>query len=212
MLDEEGVEKKKSGGNTEESKNIVWSAGIRIYTRGGEGRVSGIAKKYRRSTEKIRILAVTTGGMDETGDRERAGCWESERKKSWGGGAKRRKERERERERERKGTLSWFPSGDFIMASSYYRRTSGHERDTILRQGTEADLTSGQIYGRTSGLSILSRKADRPNRTERPIQRPPDNDNDDREMIKRGSMAAASFRRDFDLAGLFLFLDLFYLF
>lgn len=98
------------------------------------------------------------------------------------------------------------------MASSYYRRTSGHERDTILRQGTEADLTSGQIYGRTSGLSILSRKADRPNRTERPIQRPPDNDNDDREMIKRGSMAAAPFRRDFDLAGLFLFLDLFYLF
>lgn len=50
-------------------------------------------------------------------------------------------------EGEGKGTLSWFPSGDFIMASSYYRRTSGHERDTILRQGTKADLTSGQIYG-----------------------------------------------------------------
>lgn len=214
MLDEEGVEKRRA---EETRRNPRISYGRRAYEyirggEGGEGRVSGIAaKKYRRSTEKIRILAVTTGGMDETGDRERAGCWESERKKSWGGGAKRRKERERERERKRKGTLSWFPSGDFIMASSYYRRTSGHERDTILRQGTEADLTSGQIYGRTSGLSILSRKADRPNRTERPIQRPPDNDNDDREMIKRGSMAAAPFRR-FDLAGLFLFLDLFYLF
>lgn len=57
------------------------------------------------------------------------------------------------------------------MASSYYRRTSGHERDTILRQGTEADLTSGQIYGRTSGLSILARKADPT--SERPIQRTP---------------------------------------
>lgn len=100
-------------------------------------------------------------GMDETGDRESGLLAGSQRERNRGEEGR----RSEERERERKGTLSWFPSGDFIMASSYYRRTSGHERDTILRQGTEADLTSGQIYGRTSGLSILSRKADRPNRT-----------------------------------------------
>lgn len=77
----------------------------------------------------------------------------------------RRMAKERERGRDgkgvgqRRGTLSWFPSGDFIMAFSYYRRTSGHERDTILRQGTEADLTSGQIYGRTNALSALASKS-----------------------------------------------------
>lgn len=82
------------------------------------------------------------------------------------------------------------------MASSYYRRTSGHERDTILRQGTKADLTSGQIYGRTSGLSILARKADRPRKTDTTVA---DNDNDDREMIKRDGCrflsSSSSFRR-----------------
>ena len=83
------------------------------------------------------------------------------------------------------------------MASSYYRRTSGHERDTILRQGTKADLTSGQIYGRTSGLSILARKADRLRKTDTTVA---DNDNDDREMIKRDgcrflSSSSSSFRR-----------------
>ena len=113
MLDEEGVEKRRA---EETRRNPRISYGRRAYEYirgggGGEGRVSGIAaKKYRRSTEKIRILAVTTGGMDETGDRERAGCWESERKKSWGGGAKRRKERERERERgSGKVPLAGFP-------------------------------------------------------------------------------------------------------
>lgn len=70
------------------------------------------------------------------------------------------------------------------MASSYYRRTSGHERDTILRQGTKADLTSGQIYERTSGLSILVKKADRPRKTDTTDA---DNDNDDRGMIKKRS-------------------------
>lgn len=76
-----GGEKEKRGGNTEESKNIVWS-GIRIYGGGDEReRVSGItAKKYRRSTEKIRILAVTTGGWTKPGT-ERAGCWPGVREK-----------------------------------------------------------------------------------------------------------------------------------
>ena len=81
------------------------------------------------------------------------------------------------------------------MASSYYRRTSGHERDTILRQGTKADLTSGQIYGRTSGLSILARKADRLRKTDTTVA---DNDNDDREMIKEDrceSLLLLSFHR-----------------
>lgn len=56
-------------------------------------------------------------------------------------------EKERNEEVSRKGgtTLSWFPSGGFIMASSYYRRIHGH--DANLRQGTKADLTSTRIYG-----------------------------------------------------------------
>ena len=95
------------------------------------------------------------------------------------------------------------------MASSYYRRTSGHERDTILRQGTKADLTSGQIYGRTSGLSILARKADRLRKTDTTVA---DNDNDDREMIKEDrcrSLRSMSFHRTrppFNARPLILFL------
>lgn len=58
------------------------------------------------------------------------------------------------------------------MAFSYYRRTSGHERDTILRQGTEADLTSGQIYGRTNALSVVLASKSRPT-PKGPIQRTP---------------------------------------
>lgn len=156
-----GGEKEKRGGNTEESKNIVWS-GIRIYG-GGDERESewNHGKEISSVNGENPYPGSNDRGMDETGGRESGLLAGSQRERNRGEEGR----RSEERERERKGTLSWFPSGDFIMASSYYRRTSGHERDTILRQGTEADLTSGQIYGRTSGLSILSRKADRPNRT-----------------------------------------------
>lgn len=72
-------------------------------------------------------------GMDKMGWREKRDGRE-ERKKETRGVS-------------RKGgtTLSWFPSGGFIMASSYYRRIHGH--DANLRQGTKADLTSTRIYG-----------------------------------------------------------------
>jgi len=67
----------------------------------------------------------------------------------WGRGE--RKDR-REGEGSQKGgtTLSWFPSGGFIMASSYYRRIYGHDAD--LLQGTKTDLTSARIYGTSAQM------------------------------------------------------------
>lgn len=72
-------------------------------------------------------------GMDKIGKERREG--------------RKRGEKERNEGVSRKGgtTLSWFPSGGFIMASSYYRRIHGH--DANLRQGTKTDLTSTRIYG-----------------------------------------------------------------
>lgn len=73
--------KKRSAEETRRNPRI--SCG-RAYEYTGEEtreRVSGItAKKYRRSTEKIRILAVTTGGWTKPGT-ERAGCWPGVREK-----------------------------------------------------------------------------------------------------------------------------------
>lgn len=63
------------------------------YGEQNESRIA--AKKYRRSTEKIRILAVTTG-MDER-DRESA-AREPERKKSWGTKGEGRKSPNEEKE------------------------------------------------------------------------------------------------------------------
>jgi len=62
-----------------------------------------------------------------------------------GAGMEKSAEERKEERGSRKGgtTLSWFPSGGFIMASSYYRRIHGH--DANLRQG-RADLTSTRTY------------------------------------------------------------------
>lgn len=98
---------------------------------GGTRLVESRQKKYRRSTEIIRILVVTTMGWTlAMGERRGRG---------------ERKERREGVDSQKGGTtLSWFPSGGFIMASSYYRRIHGH--DANLRQGTKTDLTSARIY------------------------------------------------------------------
>lgn len=48
------------------------------------------------------------------------------------------------------------------MASSYYRRSHGH--DANLRQGTKADLTSTRIYGTSTSKE---REGERENSAER---------------------------------------------
>lgn len=85
-----------------------------------------------------------------------------------GGEGRKRGEKERNEEVSRKGgtTLSWFPSGGFIMASSYYRRIHGH--DANLRQGTKADLTSTRIYG-TSIQTVRERGGEKILKKEREI-------------------------------------------
>jgi len=61
------------------------------------------------------------------------------------------KRRREEESSGRKGgtTLSCFPSGGFIMASSYYRRI--HRHDANLRQETKTDLTIPERTARMRG-------------------------------------------------------------
>lgn len=104
---------------------------------------SGNIVRRKRQNETRRIAAKEISSVN--GDNPYPGSNDGvdvAKRKRWGRG-ERKEQREGEGSQKGETTLSWFPSGGFIMASSYYRRIHGH--DANLRQETKTDLTSARI-------------------------------------------------------------------
>lgn len=108
-----------------------------------ENRTSKAAERERLVEIAAKEISSVNGDNPYPGSND--GGMDDGRREGGGGGRASAGERKEERGSRKGGTtLSWFPSGGFIMASSYYRRIHGH--DANLRQGTKADLTSTRIY------------------------------------------------------------------
>jgi hypothetical protein len=111
----------------------------------GVGGSQGGSGKRGRETERLAAKEISSVNGDNPYPGSNDGGMD-------GGVVSSRGKGQREEESSgRKGgtTLSCFPSGGFIMASSYYRRI--HRHDANLRQETKTDLTIPECMARGRG-------------------------------------------------------------